>query len=116
MNERQADALTVVGELLAVEIAAEVPLADRDARGSGEGVDPVAQVLNDEIADRSGPVVELERGGHERTAPRQARRLLPREPSLEQGSYARLAARNRERGLDDRLDHAGAGRLQDLDL
>src|SRR5258705_13960265 len=43
--ERQTDPLAVVGELLAVEIGAEVPLVDRDARGPGQRVDPVAQVL-----------------------------------------------------------------------
>ena len=108
VHERQTDPLTVVGELLAVEIGPEVALVDRDARSAGQGVHPVAQVLDDEVAHRPGPIVELERGRHERAAAGQARRLLPGEPALEQGAHARLTARNRERRLDDALDHAGA--------
>src|SRR5437899_10234986 len=60
VHERQTDALAVVCELLAIEIGAEVALVDRDARGPSQGVDPVAQVLDDEIAHRSRPIVELE--------------------------------------------------------
>src|SRR5438094_3738801 len=108
VHERQADPLAVVGELLAIESGTEVAFVDRDACGAGQGVHPVAQVLDDEVAYRPGAIVELERRRHERTAARQARRLLPREPALEQRAHARLAARNRARRLDDPFDHAGA--------
>ena len=65
MDERQADPLAVVGELLAVEVGTEVTFLDRDAGGAGQRVHPVAQILDDEVAHRAGPVVELERSGHE---------------------------------------------------
>src|SRR6266850_406625 len=66
VDERETDPLAVVGELLAVEIGAEMTFLDRDAGGAGQGVHPVAEVLDDVVAHRAGPVVELERGGHER--------------------------------------------------
>ena len=68
VHERQTDPLTVVGELLAVEIGPEVALVDRDARSAGQGVDPVAQALDDEVAHGTGTVVELEGGRHEEAA------------------------------------------------
>src|SRR5437867_868825 len=116
VHERQADPLAVVGELLAVEIGAEVALVDGDARGPGQGVHPVPQILDDEVAHRPGPIVELEGRRHEGAAARQARRLLPREPALEQRPHTRLAARYGERRLDDAFNHARPGHAEDVEL
>src|SRR5206468_10853530 len=48
VDEREADPLTVVRELRAVEIGAAVALLHRDPRGAGERVHPVAEVLRSE--------------------------------------------------------------------
>src|SRR5437867_3263105 len=108
VHEREADSLAVVGELLAVEVGTKMALAHRDARGAGQRVHPVTQILDDEVAHRAWPVVELERGRHEWAAAGKARRLLPCEPALEQGADAGLAAPDRQGGLDDGFDHPGA--------
>ena len=60
VHEREADPLTVVGELRAVEVGAEMTFLDSDASGAGERVHPVAQVLDDVVAHWAGPVVQLD--------------------------------------------------------
>src|SRR5882672_7276015 len=57
VHEAEADALALLGELLAVEVGAEVALLHGDAGGARDRVDPVAQVLNDEVPHGAGPVV-----------------------------------------------------------
>jgi hypothetical protein len=59
-DEAQADSLAIVGELLAVEVAAEVALLHRDPGCPREGVVPVAQRLHDEVPHGAGSVIQLE--------------------------------------------------------
>src|SRR5207249_1526234 len=113
---RERDAVQVVGELLAVEVRIEVAFLDRGARGVRQRLEPVALALDDEVAGRAGPVVELGRGGHEGTAPGQAGRGLPLHPALEERADAPLAPRGSERRLDDLVDEASRGHLQHLNL
>ena len=109
VDEGQTDALAAVGELLRVEVGAEVALLDRDPRSTGEHVAPVAQGLHDEVTHRAGPVIQLEGRGEERAAPGQRGRLLPGQPALEEGPHPRLATRHRQGRSHDFRDHPGAG-------
>jgi len=105
----------VVGELVRVEIRAELAFLDSGPGGVGEDVEPVSLGLHDEVAGGPGPVVKLHRGGDERAATRQRRRSLPGQPRLEQRAHPRLAAGRCEAGLDHLLDESRARRLQHLD-
>src|SRR5437016_12322423 len=56
VDEAQTDSLAIVGELLAVEVSAEVALLHRDPGRPREGVVPVAQRLHDEVPHGAGQI------------------------------------------------------------
>src|SRR5262249_43048731 len=70
-------ALDVVGELLAVEVSAEVALSDRGLGGRGDEVEPVLFASCEVFAGRTRPIVEFARRGDERATAREIRGGLP---------------------------------------
>ena len=107
------EAVQLVGELVRVEVLPEVALVDGDARRGGERVQPVAHGLDQRVARRAGPVVQLAGGSDEHAA---ARAVAPAQPGVEEGAHARLAARPGQRLDHDLLDELPRRLLDDLHL
>ena len=115
----QHDAVHLVGELVGVDVFAEVALADGDANTLRQRVEPIALQLDAAIAHRSRLVVELRSDSHEKTAPREPALLRPSEPVLEERAHPRFAASRAERrfygGVDEPLRRELHGReLEEL--
>jgi len=79
-----------------VETAAKMAFLDGDARGCGDGLDPILLRPDENVARRTRSVIELNRGGHENTASREL--IAPRKPPLEERYDSRLPTLGLERG------------------
>ena len=83
MVRDQHDAVRLVRELIGVDVFAEVPFADGDADGLGDGIEPIPLQLDQPIAHRSRPIVELGGRRDEKQPPREPAPLRPRQPVFE---------------------------------
>src|SRR5215207_819287 len=113
--EGQHGPVQVVGELLGVGVGAEVALGDAGPEHLSHGVQPVALVLDQPVADRAWLVVELGAGPDEQAAAGQAVGV-PGQPAPEQLAQPGLAAGGGQGGADHQVDEAGAGVVQQLEL
>src|SRR5262245_19323423 len=84
------EAVDLERDLLGIDVVAEVALADRDAYGLGELVEPVFEGAHERVARRTRPIIELGARTDEET-PTWA--LSPLHPAIEQRAQARFAAR-----------------------
>src|ERR1043165_9261522 len=108
--EPEHDAVNLVGELVRIDVRAELSLGHRDARGGGERVEPVLAGLGQRIARGAGLIVELGDRTDEEAA---AGALAPLGPALEQRPDPRLAARLLQRGRHHELDELPRGLVHD---
>ncbi len=99
--------------LVSISICTEVTFAHANANRFRDLVDPVLGGTDEGVARGPGAVVQLGTRSDEETA---SGALAPREPVLEEGTHAGLAARLAEGGDQHGLDELVGGLFDDRDL
>src|SRR3954451_715201 len=112
----QGDGEDVERELLHVEVPPEVAGLDGHAGPLGDEREAAPVGLLEEVALRSGAVVEFHGRGDQQAAAGHRRIVLPVEPALEHGPDARLPPGGGERRADHCLLEPLHGRLEHLEL
>src|SRR3954451_13338299 len=112
----QGDGEDVERELLHVEVPPEVAGLDGHAGPLGDEREAAPVGLLEEVALRSGAVVEFHGRGDQQAAAGHRRVVLPVEPALEHGPDARLPPGGGEGRADHRLLEPLDGRLEHLEL
>src|SRR5688572_14035412 len=108
------DAVEILRELRRIGVGSDMAFVDRLAERRGDRLEPPSLELDQAVADRTGTVIELPRGGDEDAAA--GKSIVPAQPAIEEGMEARNSARLGQRGSDDQLDEAVGAVLQHLDL
>lgn len=116
MMSRQHHAIQVVRKLLGIDVGTKVSFLDRGNDDPRQNVEPAFLNFDETVANRTGPVVELDRCSHEEAAAREGTFLRPFQPALKKGTNPGLAPRGCESGLHDALDETSGRIFQDLKL
>src|SRR5436305_2257635 len=112
----ESDGGDVEGELLHIEVRPILAGLDRHAGRLGDEREAPPVGLLEEVALRSGAVVEFHGRGDQQAAAGHRRIVLPGEPVFEHGPDARLPPGGGERRVDHRLLEPLDGCLEHLEL